>query len=93
MQTGLALGACVAPLARGVSNDAVIRTSAGRVRGLVVDDLQLFRGIRYGADTASRRFMPPAPPAPWRGTLDAREFGAASVQPGNEPGQSGDPGR
>ena len=37
----------------------MIRTTAGRVRGFVDGDLQVFRGIRYGADTAPRRFLPP----------------------------------
>ena len=68
----------------------VIRTTAGRVRGFVDGDLQVFRGIRYGADTALRRFLAPVTPAPWRGTLDAREFGPASLQPGAEPNQSED---
>ena len=56
----------------------MVRTTAGRVRGFFDGDLQVFRGIRYGADTAPRRFQPPQPPQPWRGILDAREFGAAS---------------
>lgn len=50
----------------------------------------VFRGIRYGADTAPRRFLPAVTPAPWRGVIDAREFGAASPQPGSEPNQSED---
>jgi para-nitrobenzyl esterase len=68
----------------------VVRTTAGRVRGFLAGDLQVFRGIRYGADTATRRFQPPEPPAPWRGIADAQEFGAASPQPGSEPHQSED---
>ena len=51
---------------------------AGRVRGFVDKDLMVFRGIRYGADTAPRRFMPPAAPQAWRGVVETREFGAAS---------------
>ncbi len=68
----------------------VIRTSAGRVRGFVDGDLMVFRGIRYGADTGARRFMPPVPPIPWKNVVDTRAFGAASMQPGNEPNQSED---
>jgi para-nitrobenzyl esterase len=60
------------------------------VRGRVDGDLQIFRGIRYGADTATRRFMPPVAPEPWRGVVDATAFGAASRQPGSEPNQSED---
>jgi para-nitrobenzyl esterase len=39
-----------------------------------------FKGIRYGADTAARRFMPALKPTPWRGVVDAHEYGHASPQ-------------
>ena len=84
------LGACVLPLARAAAGSPVVRTTAGRVRGFLDGDLQVFRGIRYGAHTGPRRFMPPIPPEQWRGTLDAKEFGAASPQSGSEPDQSED---
>jgi para-nitrobenzyl esterase len=80
----------MAPLARAAAAAPVVRTTAGRVRGTLDGDLQIFRGIRYGADTGSRRFMPPLAPVPWRGIADATTFGAASPQPGSEPGQSED---
>jgi para-nitrobenzyl esterase len=87
----LSLGGLAAvPLARASNASPVIRTTAGRVRGMVDGDLMVFRGIRYGADTGPRRFMPPLPPAPWRGVAEARTFGAASPQPGSEPDQSED---
>ena len=60
------------------------------MRGIFDGDLQVFRGIRYGADTAATRFKPPQPPAPWRGVIDAIAFGGASPQPGAEPNQSED---
>ena len=78
------------PLSYAASAAPVIRTSAGRVRGLIDDDLQIFRGLRYGADTSERRFMPPVAPEPWRGVVDAKSFGPASRQPGSEPSQSED---
>jgi para-nitrobenzyl esterase len=85
------LGAIAAmPLARAAAGSPVVRTTAGRVRGFVQGDLMICRGLRYGADTASRRFMPPTRPHPWRGVLDARVFGAASPQPGSEKNQSED---
>jgi para-nitrobenzyl esterase len=52
--------------------------------------LQVFRGIRYGADTGARRFMPPVAPLPWRGVIDAKAHGAASCQLGPEQNQSED---
>lgn len=79
-----------APLARAAGRDPVVRTTAGRARGFQDGDLMVFRGIRYGADTGPRRFMPPSAPTPWKNVLEARAFGAASRQPGNEANQSED---
>src|ERR1700741_4067058 len=88
---GAALGTLTfAPRGQAAASAPVLRIGGGRVRGMYADDLQGFRGIRYGADTGPRRFMPPSPAAPWRGIADARGFGAASPQPGSEPGQSED---
>lgn len=65
----------------------VARTVHGRIRGYVDDGILAFRGVRYGADTAPRRFQPPVLPAPWRDIADATAYGAASPQRGraNEP--------
>ena len=80
----------LAPLARAAGKSIVARVAAGRVRGVLDGDLQVFRGIRYGADTGPRRFQPPRPPMPWRGVLDAVAYGPASPQNGSEPHQSED---
>ncbi|HET7811314.1 MAG TPA: carboxylesterase/lipase family protein [Steroidobacteraceae bacterium] len=77
-------------MVRAAASGPVVRTTAGRVRGFFDGDLQVFRGIRYGADTTARRFQPPEAPRPWRGVVDALEFGPASPQAGNEANQSED---
>jgi para-nitrobenzyl esterase len=59
-------------------------TRAGKVRGFVNQGVHTFRGIRYGADTGPRRFMPPLAPEPWKKVLDASEYGASSPQTGKE---------
>jgi para-nitrobenzyl esterase len=84
------LPVAVAGAAAKLKPSAPIQTIAGRVRGFLDGDLMVFRGIRYGADTAPRRFAPPQAPATWRGVVDARSFGPASPQPGSEPNQSED---
>lgn len=58
----------------------VARTRHGPIRGYVDDAILAFRGVRYGADTALRRFQPPAPPPPWAQIAEAQQYGAASPQ-------------
>ncbi|HEX7312561.1 MAG TPA: carboxylesterase/lipase family protein [Pyrinomonadaceae bacterium] len=64
-----------------VTESPVAATKAGRVRGAIDNGIFVFKGIRYGADTAARRFMPPLPPEPWTDVRDALEYGPASPQP------------
>ena len=65
-------------------------TSNGPVRGYRDGTVTVFKGIRYGADTGTRRFQPPSPPRPWTDPADALAYGPASPQTGSEPNQSED---
>jgi len=64
----------------------VAETRHGKVRGAVVDGINVFKGVRYGADTGPRRFQAPLPPQPWKGVVDALAYGAASPQTGDREG-------
>ena len=80
---GLIGSATAATLATGSAAAApaqpspdIARTQYGDVKGARTDGVTVFKGIPYGASTAgAARFHPPAPPQPWRETLDATAFG------------------
>ena len=70
-----------APLAAAtLSADPVVATRNGRIRGVREGGLHIFRGVRYGQDTAPRRFQPPLPPQPWQGIADATRFAPSCPQ-------------
>lgn len=82
---GLATGAGAA-----TAGGPVVKTLAGKVRGRTLEGVHVFKGVRYGADTASRRFRAPLPPAPWKAVVDAVDYGNASPQGSKEERQSED---
>lgn len=80
---GTTLAAAVIPqmaFAIGGKAEAVAATAAGKVRGRFANGVAVFKGIRYGADTRSRRFQTALPPKPWSGVADAATYGNACPQ-------------
>jgi para-nitrobenzyl esterase len=65
----------------------IATTRAGKIRGFVENGVLAFKGVRYGADTATTRFAAPRPPDPWPGIEDAVAYGNSTLQP-----ESGDGG-
>lgn len=58
-----------------------VTTSGGRLRGKIIDGVNSFKGIQYGAPTGGeRRFLAPVAAAPWTGVRDAFDWGHHSPQ-------------
>lgn len=79
-----------APPARGAqtkgavvasSNNALVETTAGKIRGFSRDGILTFKGIPYADDTSGKnRFMAPVKPTPWAGVRSAMALGPSSPQ-------------
>ncbi|MBN2027700.1 MAG: carboxylesterase/lipase family protein [Actinobacteria bacterium] len=68
------------------TENTTVEIAQGSVKGTVSDaDLYIFKGIPYAEPpVGDLRFMPPQPPQPWEGTLEADEFGPIAMQVGGE---------
>ena len=69
------------------SQETVVQTPLGRIRGVQVTDketgetLHQFRGIKYGkSPTGKRRFQKPEPVEKWSSEYDATKYGPACAQ-------------
>ncbi|MGH9524262.1 MAG: carboxylesterase/lipase family protein [Terriglobales bacterium] len=94
-QSGASVGAAVVQLAvpaslahaaafAGLASRSVIaRTTAGPVQGTINQGVNVFKRVRYGSDTAHRRFMPPLAPDRWISVQDATVYGPACPQSGS----------
>jgi para-nitrobenzyl esterase len=78
---GVATAAIWAPTGIAATLGPVAQTTYGKIRGLAEGPIKVFKGIPYGADTATTRFMPPAPPKSWTGERETIHYGAQTVQP------------
>jgi para-nitrobenzyl esterase len=84
-QSGLLIAASSVSWPAFAQSDVVAETTYGRVRGVEVNGIKVFKGIPYGASTTGKnRFMPPAAPAKWSGVRDALAYGSSAPQ--SEPG-------
>ncbi|MAJ09248.1 carboxylesterase family protein [Ponticaulis sp.] len=88
----LVLGAAAAsPFAAGLGAFAqdeasvLADTTSGQLRGLKSDGINVFRGVRYGEDTALSRFAKPTPATRRTDITDAINYRASSPQRSNQP--------
>ena len=70
-----------APAAAAVDPNPVVATTYGKVKGALEDGIATFKGVRYGADTATTRFQPPRAPEPWTDVKDALAYANSAPQP------------
>ena len=86
LKTSVAMGlaATTPAFAMGRVERTSARTRSGRILGLRDGELHVFRGIRYGADTATQRFQAPRRAMAARGVREATAFGASAPQSGND---------
>jgi len=87
-QSAVVVGSVAASRLVGISSLAgaldtespIATTRSGKVRGYIDNGIKVFKGIRYGADTSPRRFMPPLPPEPWSEVREAIAYGPTAPQ-------------
>jgi para-nitrobenzyl esterase len=82
-----ALGASALATTRGWSADIgastgpVAETNTGKIRGRLLNKVNAFQGIPYGAPTGGEnRFMPPSKPRPWTGVLETQDWALEAPQ-------------
>ena len=63
------------------TNDAIVSTTSGKLRGTHENGLYIFRGIPYAAPpVGALRWLPPQPVKPWPGVRSAENFGPICPQ-------------
>ena len=71
------LTACAQP-----GSDLVAQIDSGQLKGTVIDDVTVFKGIPYAAPPVGQwRWRPPQPVEPWQGVRQAQTYGAFCAQP------------
>jgi para-nitrobenzyl esterase len=86
-RSGVALATATLPLHAFAAPSPVhvaARVRGGRVVGVRDQGVCVFRGLRYGADTAPVRFRPALREAAWRGARAAFDYGTSAPQPGGD---------
>ena len=73
-------------LPAGADAPPIVDAPAGKLQGVDVGGVQVFKGIPYAQPpVGALRWKPPLPAPKWKGTRDATQFGAACIQPKGKP--------
>jgi para-nitrobenzyl esterase len=68
--------------AAALNNDPIVKTNKGYIRGIIENNIAVFKGVPYAAPPlGSLRFMPPVEHSVWKDTLSALKFGSVATQP------------
>jgi len=85
--SAFAVLATALPATATARSAALATTRSGRIAGIVDRGVHVFRGVPYGADTATRRFQRALRETGWTGVREASRFGASAPQRGDADGQ------
>jgi len=68
-------------IVRASNSNAIVETTAGKVRGFTRNGINTFLGIPYAGTTEGKaRFQPPVKVAPWTGVRSSMQYGFVSPQ-------------
>jgi para-nitrobenzyl esterase len=64
-----------------ITNECVVQTQSGKLKGAYQDSLYIFKGVPYAAPpTGGFRWFPPQPVKSWNGIRDAQDFAPVAPQ-------------
>ncbi len=77
----LCLSGCKTNSSTVSDSEVVVTTNYGKLKGSLVDNVGIFKGIPYAAPSdGDNRFLPPTPLQKWEGILETKEWGPKSFQ-------------
>lgn len=64
-----------------MTNEAIVKITSGKLEGLKIDGIYVFKGVPYAAPpVGEKRWLPPEPVKSWNGIREAKSIGNVSPQ-------------